>query len=48
MISLGWVLYEFFFDSYDDMSVVWASGTVNMKPEILRLSQWSKDFIIQT
>ena len=36
--------YEFQFNFIDDMRKVWAQRVVNMKPGLLRLFCWSKDF----
>lgn len=44
MTPLGRGYYEFFFSSEDDMRMVWAMGTVNLKPGVLRLFEWTKDF----
>jgi len=44
MTPLGRGYYEFFFASEDDMRTVWAMGTVNLKPGVLRLFEWTKDF----
>jgi hypothetical protein len=44
MISLGRGFYEFSFSSDDDVRTILAMGTVNLKPGLLCLSQWSKDF----
>lgn len=44
LISLGRGFYEFSFTSDDDMRNSLALGTVNLKPGLLRLSRWSKDF----
>lgn len=44
MLSLGRGYYEFFFYSEADLRTVWARGTVNLKPGLLRLFEWSKDF----
>jgi len=35
MTPLGRGFYEFFFSSEDDMRMVWAKGTVNLKPGVL-------------
>ena len=48
MMSLGRGFYEFFFTSEMDMRTVWAAGTVNLKPGVLRLFEWSKDFNMHT
>ncbi|PNX89783.1 putative NBS resistance protein, partial [Trifolium pratense] len=44
MVSLGRGFYEFHFDSFEDMRLAWSSGTVNLKPGLLRLSKWTNDF----
>jgi len=44
MMSLGRGYYEFFFASEMDRCNVWATGTVTLKPGVLRLLEWSKDF----
>jgi hypothetical protein len=44
MVSLGRGYYEFQFTSYENMRMAWSSGTVNLRPEILRLSKWTNDF----
>lgn len=44
MTPLGRGYYEFFFSSEDDMHMVWAMGTVNLKPGVLRLFEWTKEF----
>lgn len=44
MLFLGRGYYEFFFSSELDLRTVWASGTVNLKPGVLRLFEWAKDF----
>jgi len=48
MTSLGRGFYEFSFDSYEEMWMVWASETTDMNLGILWLSQWKKDFSIHT
>jgi len=48
MLSLGRWLYEFFFASQEDMRTVWAAGTVSLKPGMLRLFEWTKDFNLHT
>jgi hypothetical protein len=35
---------NFFFASEDDKRMVWVMGTVNLKPGVLRLFEWTKDF----
>jgi len=44
MMSLGRGFYEFFFASEMDMRSVWAAGIVSLKPGVLSLFEWSKDF----
>jgi len=44
MLSLGRGYYEFFFTSELDLRTVWSSGTVNLKPGVLRLFEWAKEF----
>ena len=48
MLSLGRGFYEFFFASQEYMRTVWAAGTVNFKPELLRFFEWTKDFNLHT
>jgi hypothetical protein len=48
MVPLGKGYYDFLFDSAEDYRKIWAVGTVNLKPGLLRLSQWTKDFKYQT
>jgi hypothetical protein len=48
MLSLGRGFYEFFFSNETDMCTVWAAGTINLKPGLLRLFEWSKDFNMHT
>jgi len=48
LLSLGRGFYEFSFASEDDLRSVWAMGTVNLKPGLLRLFEWTKDFSIYT
>jgi len=45
MVPLGKGYYDFHFDSAEDLKKIWAVGTVNLKPGLLRFSQWTKDFI---
>jgi len=40
--------YEFFFNSQEDTRTVWAAGTVSLKPGLLRLFEWKKDFNMHT
>ena len=44
LLSLGRGFYEFFFANETDMQTVWAVGTVNLKPGVLRLFEWKVDF----
>jgi len=44
MTSLGRGYYEFFFANENDKRTVWAAGTVNLKPGVLRIFEWTKDF----
>lgn len=44
LLSLGKGFYEFFFVTESDLQIVWAMGTVNLKPAVLRLFEWSVDF----
>jgi len=44
MVPLGKGYYDFHFESKDNFQKIWAVGTVNLKPGLLRLSQWMKDF----
>ena len=44
MRPLGSGYFEFIFSSVIDLHMVWASRTVNLKPGILRLFEWTKDF----
>jgi len=44
MVPLGKGYYDFHFESLDEFRKIWAAGTVNLKPGLLRLSQWTKDF----
>ena len=37
-------VYDFHFDSTEDLKNIWTVGTVNLKPGLLRFSQWTKDF----
>jgi hypothetical protein len=48
LTSLGRGYYEFFFNSQEDMRTVWAAGTVSLKPGLLRLFEWTKDFNMHT
>lgn len=44
MVPLGKGFYDFHFDSPEDHKKIWAAGTVNLKPGLLRFSPWTKDF----
>jgi len=44
MVPLGKGYYDFHFDSAEDLCKIWAAGTINLKPGLIRLSQWTKDF----
>lgn len=44
MVPLGKGYYDFHFELADDLRKIWAAGTDNLKPGLLRLSQWTKDF----
>jgi len=44
LLSLGRGYYEFFFANESDMQTVWAVGTINLKPGVLRLFEWTADF----
>jgi hypothetical protein len=49
MTPHGRGFYEFFFASQEDMRTIWAAGTVSsLKPGLLRLFEWNKDFSIHT
>jgi hypothetical protein len=48
MLSLGKGFYEFTFASETDLRTVWAAGKVNLKPGVLQLFQWTKDFNLHT
>jgi hypothetical protein len=48
MVSLGRGFYEFHFDSFEDMRLVWSSGTINLKPGLMRLTKWTNDFNTST
>jgi len=43
MVPLGKGYYDFHFDSTDDLRKIWVVGTINLKPSLLRLYQWTKD-----
>ena len=47
-MSLGRGYYKLSFDSYKDLRTVWAIGTMNMKPGVLHLFEWTKDFNAHT
>jgi len=44
MISFGRGFFEFQFDNYDELHMVWAKGIVNLTLGVLRLSKWTKEF----
>jgi len=44
LVSLGHGFFEFQFPSLEDMHLAWAHDTMNLKPRVLRLFQWTKDF----
>jgi len=44
MRPLGRGFFEFTFASDNDVRMVWATRTVNLKPGLLRLFEWTKDF----
>lgn len=46
--ALGRGFYEFFFCNETDMHTVWTAGTMNLRPGVLRLFEWSKDFNMHT
>jgi len=48
MVPLGKGYYDFIFDSAEDFKKIWAVGTINLKPGLLRFSQWTKDFKYQS
>jgi len=48
MLSLGRGFYEFSFAFHDDLHTVWSAGTINLKPRLLQLFEWMKDFNIHT
>jgi hypothetical protein len=48
MSSLGRGYYEFFFATYEDLRAVWALGMVNLKPGVMRLFEWTKEFNAHT
>jgi hypothetical protein len=48
MVPLGPEFYEFHFDSFEDMCLVWSSGTVNLKLGLMRLTKWTNDFDTST
>jgi len=48
MISLGRGYYEFSFATYDDLRAVWSLETINLKREVMRLFEWTKDFNAHT
>ena len=44
MGPLGKGYYDFHFDVVEDYKKIWAAGTVNLKPGLLRFSQWIEGF----
>lgn len=44
MVPLGMGYYDFHFESAEDLQKIWSAGTIDLKPDLLRLSQWTKDF----
>jgi len=44
MTSMGRGFYELFFSSEEDMRMAWVMGTINLKPGVLCLFEWKKDF----
>ena len=48
MKPLGRGYFEFTCASYDDLRTVLIKGTLSMKPGLLRLIVWSKDFSART
>lgn len=44
MRPLGRGFFEFTFAIDADLRMVWASGTLHLKPGVLRLFEWTKDF----
>ena len=44
MVPLGKGYFDFHFELAEDLKKIWAVGTVNLKPGLLRFSQWTKDF----
>lgn len=47
IIPLGKGFFDFEFSSMEDLKKIWAAGSWNLKPGILRLSKWSSDFSIR-
>ena len=41
MISLGKGYFEFEFSSSEDLRHIWSAGALNIKPGVLRFSQWT-------
>ena len=48
MTPLGKGYFEFYFSSIEDKRTVWSKGTLNLKPGLFRLFEWSKDFSSRT
>jgi hypothetical protein len=44
MISLGKGYFEFEFSSSEDLGHIWSAGALNIKPGVLKFSQWTQDF----
>lgn len=44
MSSLGRGYYLLSFATYGDLREVWALGMVNLKPGVMRLFEWKKEF----
>jgi len=47
LIPLGKGYFELNFNSVEDMRRIWALGTVNLKPGLMRFYRWTKDFAPQ-
>jgi len=45
MISLRGVFYESTFGNIEDLRLVWAQETINLKPGLLILSKWTRTSI---
>ncbi|KAK2369982.1 hypothetical protein QL285_083073 [Trifolium repens] len=44
MISLRKGYFEFEFSSSEDLICIWSADALNIKPGVLRFSQWTQDF----